>query len=74
MQPAPRAIAETLVMTLRPAFAPPRRSPRQTVSSTSRSMPRRPTSGARQHRAGVGHRPLIVERYDPESFTMKVTC
>ena len=28
----------------------------------------------RQHHAGVGHRPFIVERYDPESFTMKVTC
>jgi hypothetical protein len=35
-----------------------------------------PTAGEqrRQHHAGVGHRPLIIERHDGESFTMNVTC
>ena len=74
MQPAPRATAETIVMTLRP-----RARAAETITETDGPIDepldaQTADQQRRQHHAGVGHRPLIVERYDAESFTMKVTC
>ena len=46
MQPAPRHIAETKLITLRPAFAAPGRSPRSTVRSITAAIPSRPASTA----------------------------
>ena len=46
MQSAPSAIADTNVITLRPGFAPPSRSPRSTAPSTSASIPSRSASTA----------------------------
>jgi hypothetical protein len=41
MQSAPKHIADTKLITLRPAFAAPARSPRSTVRSTNASIPSR---------------------------------
>ena len=61
MQSAPRHIADTKVITLRPGFAAPARSPRSTVRSTSASIPSRSASTAGSSTPAFATDPLVVE-------------
>jgi len=60
MQSAPNAIAETSVITLRPGFAAPPRSPRST-RQRFKVQPLR--QQRRQHDPGVRDRPLIIKTH-----------
>jgi hypothetical protein len=60
MQSAPSAIAESIVIALRPGFAAPAWSPRSTRASTSCSIPNRWASSS-------------SNTMTVESFTMRVT-
>ena len=66
MQSAPSAIADTSVMTLRPGFAAPARSPRSTVRSTSASIPSRSASTAGSSTPAFATDPLVIE-HDPRA-------
>ena len=73
MQSAPKAIAETIVMTLRPAFAPPARSPRRTVRSTSCSIPSRWANSAGSITPALATARLSSNTTTARSFTIRVT-
>ena len=64
MQSAPSAHRDTNVMTLRPGFAAPTRSPRFTVPSIRASIPSRSASTAGNSTPAFATDPLIIE-HDP---------
>jgi hypothetical protein len=73
MQSAPRTIAEHIVITLRPGFAAPGRSPRSTHSSTSSLSPRRCASNAGSITLSTGTARSSSKTTTADSFTIRVT-
>ena len=72
MQSAPSAIALIIVITLRPGFAAPARSPRSTRASTSASIPNRPASSAGSNTPAFATTRSSSNTTRPDSFTIKV--
>jgi hypothetical protein len=73
MQSAPSTIAEHMLITLRPGFAAPRRSPRSTHSPTSASKPRRRANNAGSITPAFATARSSSKTTTADSFTMKVT-
>lgn len=73
MQSAPNTIAEHSVITLRPGFAAPGRSPRSTHCSTSASKPKRPANNAGSITPAFATARSSSKTTTAVSFTMKVT-
>ena len=73
MQSAPSAIADSIVITLRPAFAAPGPSPRTTLSSTSASIPNRPARTAGSITPAFATTRSSSKMTTAESFTMRMT-